>query len=344
MGRCRPLVRASFENCSSVLHQIEEESHEFDVSRAVLQLLLVTATGISAACGDGASTSVTPASPTSVRASSSTGAVITGRVNSLSAAPSTVMAADRWSAAGISTMAITSIRVTVIGTSVSTQVDGAGQFTLTDVPPGTVQLKFSGSGIDATLSLTGVAANDRIEINVTLNGNRARLDSDRRSSSNNGVEVQGPISALNLAARSLQIAGQTVVVPATAVVRRGDRTLQFTDLKMGDQVKVKGSRDGSTVTATEVKIEERDDDDDDDDDEDDDRDDGRQTELSGTVSGLGGACPSITFTVRSTGVRTSSATEFRDACSRILNAARVEVRGTRDANGQILATRVELDD
>ena len=68
---------------------------------------------------------------------SSTGAVITGRVNSVSTAPSTVMAADRWSAAGISTMAITSIRVTVIGPSVSTQVDGAGQFTLTDVPPGT---------------------------------------------------------------------------------------------------------------------------------------------------------------------------------------------------------------
>ena len=146
-------------------------------AKAVLQQLLVAATGISAACGDGASTSVTPASPTSVRASSSTGAVITGRVNSVSTAPSTVMAADRWSAAGISTMAITSIRVTVIGPSVSTQVDGAGQFTLTDVPPGTVQLKFSGAGIDATLSLTGVAANDRIEINVTLNGNRARLDS-----------------------------------------------------------------------------------------------------------------------------------------------------------------------
>ena len=113
---------------------------------------------------------------------------------------------------------------------------------------------------------------------------------------------------------------------------------------MGDHVKVKGTRDGSTVTATEVKVEERDDEDDDDDDEDDDRDDGRQTELSGTVSGLGGACPSITFTVRSTGVRTSSATDFRHACSLILNAVRVEVRGTRDANGQILATRVELDD
>ena len=310
---------------------------------AVVRLLIVAATGLSAACGDGASTSVTPASPTSVRASSTTGAVITGRVNSVSGLPSTVMATDRWSAAGISTMATTSITVTVVGTSVTTQVDGAGQFTLTGVPPGTVQLKFSGSGIDATVTLTGVAADDRIEIDITLHGNRARLDSDRRSSSSNGVEVQGPITGLTLAARSLQVAGQTVMVPATAIIRRGGTTLQFTDLKMGDHIQVKGTRVGSTVTANEVKVEARDDDDDDEDD-DDDRDDGRQTELSGTVSGLGGACPSITFTVRNTVVRTTGATDFRDACSRILNAVRVEVKGTRDANGQILATRVELDD
>ena len=308
----------------------------------VVRLLLVTVTGISAACGDGASTSVTPASPTSVRASSTTGAVITGRVNSVSAVPSTPMATDRWSAAGISTMATTSITVTVVGTSVTTQVDGAGQFTLTGVPPGTVQLKFSGSGIDATLTLTGVAADDRIEINVTLNGNRARLDSDRRSSSSNGVLVNGRITGLNTGARSLQVDRQTVMVPTTAVIRHGNRTLLFSDLRMGDHIQVKGARVGSTITATEVKVEPRGDDDLDDDD-DDDEDDGT-AELSGTVSGRGGTCPSITFTVRNTLIRTNGATDFRDACSLILNTLRVEVRGTREANGQILATRVELDD
>ena len=309
---------------------------------APVWIAMVAAASISAACGDGASTSVTPASPTSVRASSTTGAVITGRVNSVSSVPSNALATDRWSAAGVSTMATTHITVTVVGTSVTTVVDGAGQFTLNDVPPGTVQLRFSGSGVDATLTLTGVAADQRVEISVTLNGNGARLNSDRRSSSSNGVLVQGRITGLNPADRSLQVGGQTVNVPASAVIRRGGTNLVFGDLRSGDHIEVKGSRVGTAVTATEVKVEQRDDDDDDDDD--DDRDDGRQADLSGTVSGLGGTCPSITFTVRGTVVRTNSATDFRDACARIANAVRVEVRGNREAGGQVLATRVELDD
>ena len=113
---------------------------------------------------------------------------------------------------------------------------------------------------------------------------------------------------------------------------------------MGDHIQVKGARAGATITATEVKVEPRgDDEDDDDDDEDDDRDNGT-AELSGIVSGRGGTCPSITFTVGNTVIRTNGATDFRDACSLILNTLRVEVRGTREANGQILASRVELDD
>ena len=312
------------------------------IDTAVVRLLVVAVAGISAACGNEAGSSVTPASPTSVRASSAGGAVITGRVNGAASASSTGMAADRWSASGISTMATTSLTVTIVGTSVTSQVDGAGQFALTGVPPGTVQLRFSGPGNDATVTLTGVEADDRIEINVTLNGNRARLDSDRRSSSSNGVLVNGVITGLNPAARSIQADGQTVIVPATAVIRHGNRTMLFTDLRTGDHIQVKGTRAGATVTASEVKVEPRDGDgrlDDDDDDDDEDRD-----ELSGTVSALSGSCPSIMFTVRNTVVRTNGATDFRDACSRILNATRVEVRGTRTANGQMLATRVELED
>ena len=310
------------------------------MARAVVRLGVVAVAIISVACGDGAGTAVTPAGPTSIGASGTSGAVIVGRVNSVSSAPPAVMATDRSTAEHVSAMATTNLKVTVVGTSVTSQVDGAGQFTLSGVPPGTVQLRFSGNGSDATLTLTGVEADDRIEISVTLSGNGARLNSDRRSSSSNGVLANGAIASLNTSARSLQVDGQTVVVPTTAVIRHGNRSLSFSDLRVGDHVQVKGTRANGTVTATEVKVEERDDDDDD---EDDDRD-GNMQELTGTVSGLNGSCPSITFTVRNTAVRTNNATVFRDACSRIVNAARVEVKGTRDASGQMLATRVELDD
>ena len=315
------------------------------IRQAALWVVMVALALAATACGDGAGTAVNPAGPSGVGASSTSGAVITGRVNNVASVPSGVAAADRSSASGISAKATTNFTVTVVGTSVTSQVDGAGQFALTGVPPGTVQLRFSGPGADAILTLTGVEADDRIEINVTLNGNRARLDSDRRSSSSNGVLVNGVITGLNTSNRTVQADGQTVVVPTTAVIRHGNRTLLFTDLRIGDHIQVKGTRAGTTVTASEVKVEPRqgnggrDDDDDEDDEDDDDRD-----EISGTVSGLSGNCPSIVFTVRGTVVRTNGATDFRDACSRILNGVRAEVRGTRDANGQLLATRVELDD
>lgn len=284
--------------------------------------------------------------------SSGTGATITGRVTTsgLSGAPSGGVAAGRWAVAGVSTSATSGITVTIVGTSVAAAVDGGGQFTLSNVPPGNVQLKFSGSGVDATLTISGVTATDRIEISVTLNGNRAQLDSDRRSSSTNRVEVQGLITSIHIAARSLQVAGQTVLVPPATLIRHGSTILPLADLVVGDRVQVKGTRDGSTVTATEVKVErqgQRDDDDDDDDEGDDDDDDGDRStrvEVAGTVAGLSGTCPALSFNLGSVAVQADARTEYRDACSRITAGARVEVKGNRQADGKVLATRVELDD
>src|SRR5262245_12749846 len=191
------------------------------IRTAHLWVVMVAVARISAACGDNAGTAVNPASPSGLGASSTSGAVIVGRVNSVASAGSGAAAAERWSASGFSTMATTGITVTIVGTSVSTQVDGSGQFTLTGVPPGDVTLRFSGSGSDATVTLRGVSATDRIEISVTLNGSGARLDSDRRSSSSNGVLVNGRITGLDTPTRTLQADGQTVMVPTTAAIRHG---------------------------------------------------------------------------------------------------------------------------
>ena len=62
------------------------------------------------------------------------------------------------------------------------------------------------------------------------------------------------------------------------------------------------------------------------------------------MAGLGGTCPSITFTLGGAAVKTDGKTDFKDACAKVKNAVKVEVKGTREADGKILATRVELDD
>ena len=55
--------------------------------------------------------------------------------------------------------------------------------------------------------------------------------------------------------------------------------------------------------------------------------------------------PDCSFTVQNTPVKTNNATKFEDGpCTRIANGTRVEVEGTRQADGSILATEVEIDD
>jgi hypothetical protein len=59
--------------------------------------------------------------------------------------------------------------------------------------------------------------------------------------------------------------------------------------------------------------------------------------VKGVVSNLSGSCVTLTFTVQSTTVKTNGATKFEDGpCTRIAKGTRVEVEGTRQADGTIL--------
>lgn len=214
-----------------------------------LPTVLLVSTLFTAACSSGE-----PSSPTAPSAAgrSPRGAVITGRVTGISTGAATESV--------FTPLATTRLTVTIVGTDISTTVDGNGQFTLTGVPPGNVSLKFSGSGVDATITLNGVTATDRITITVAVNGKAARLESERRD---------------------------------------------------------------------------RDDDEDDDDDE---------NELEGRVSNLTGTCPSLTFTVQNTTVKTNGTTKFEGRCERIANGRRVEVEGHPQADSTFMASKVEIDD
>jgi hypothetical protein len=65
--------------------------------------------------------------------------------------------------------------------------------------------------------------------------------------------------------------------------------------------------------------------------------------VSGTVSGLSGACPNRSFVIGGVTVVTNAQTEYpgRNECTGLVNGVSARVRGTGQADGSILANRVD---
>jgi Domain of unknown function (DUF5666) len=228
------------------------------VARAHLHMRLLPTILIAiviAACGD---SSASLDGPSGV--SRANGAVITGRVSGVSLRASTL---DGMASTTGSTAAATTLRVTINGTNISTMVDGAGQFTMNGVPPGTVTLTFTGEGVSASITLNNVNAGDEIRIEVRLSGSSARIESETRRQGVNGEddddedrdeanEVTGTVSALSGTCPAL-----TFTV-GTRLVRTGSATVfddRCTDVRNGVRVDVKGIRmNDGTFTAARVEV------------------------------------------------------------------------------------------
>jgi hypothetical protein len=280
------------------------------------------------ACG-GEFTSSLPTGPSGTATG---GATINGVVNGMSSA-STAWSTPSGSTANTSPAGIT---VTVAGTNLSTTVSGTGTFTLTGVPSGTVQLRFTGPGVDATLTITGVTT-EQIQIVITLSGSNANVDSMNREQTGNAAEVEGLISSISYGDRSMKVAGVEVKV-RNAPIRYGSTEVGLTTLTAGHRVYVKGTREHDYIVATEVIL----------------KDmtpspnagpspDAPSVEFQGLVKGLAGTCPSVTFKVNETSVTTSPATSFRTGpCGHLEEGTSVKVQGRRQADGSVLAEKVEM--
>ena len=148
------------------------------------------------------------------------------------------------------------------------------------------------------------------------------------------AELEGAIVSIDAAHTSFVVRTTTVHVLTATVIRHGHTTLTFADLKAGDRVHVKGSANGAAIDAREVNVQ----------DANDDAADRRGAE--GVVAGLAGTCPAITFTVGAakTEVATDAKTSFgRSACADVVNGASVEVEGTVQTDGSILAAHVSVN-
>jgi hypothetical protein len=145
-------------------------------------------------------------------------------------------------------------------------VDGAGQFTLNGVPPGTVTLTFTGNNVSASITLNNVSAGEEIQIEIRLNGTSARVESERRhrgddddeddedddGNKDEAGEVEGSVSSLTGTCPALTFAVGARVVKTTSATVFSD---PCQSIRNGVRVEAKGSRaaDG-TFTATRVEI------------------------------------------------------------------------------------------
>ena len=148
--------------------------------------------------------------------------------------------------------------------------------------------------------------------------------------------LSGFVTAVN--GTSITVRGITVTPAADAVIRHGNRILEFSSIVVGNHVQAKGTMTEGALLASEIKVEQTNGEEDDTDDAD---------ELSGAISGLTATtgCPAVTFVIGTTTVKTSTATDFKGvACTALANGAVVEVEGALQTDGSILATKVEAED
>ncbi len=284
-----------------------------------------------AACGkSSAPASPSPSSNAAPQpAGSATGATIAGAVVSSSGAQS------------VRPMGGT-ITVSIVGTTISATIDASGTFTLHNVPSGDVTLSFSGNGVNAHLTISGVSDHEQIHITVNLQGTTADADETERETDDNRVEVEGQISTITPATRTLVVGRRQtmLVVPPGTPIRHGSTNIDFAQLAVGERIHAHGTKNGTTITATSVEVQNEHTDVPDPGDGNDDN----EAEVKGAVSGAaaGHACPAFTFSVGTTTVTTNASTKFDDiTCAGVVNGVSVEVKGTKTSATAITATRIE---
>jgi hypothetical protein len=284
---------------------------------------LMCLAAFSSGCGGHGST---PTSPSTSPGSSATAATITGTVQGGASALTSAS----------SGAALNGVTVTVVGTSISSGVDAAGRFMLTNVPPGGVELRISGGGLDASVSLTAVEASQTIEIVIVVSGSTANLESELRDGGGES-QLEGRVESLppTTAALTFRAAGRTITTGASTRFTDGGETRSFSDLRIATRVHVKGHMSGTTLTATSVQLQNS-----------------KPTvpvEVNGVIDSVTGDAASFQFNIGSRVIRGDSTTSFSgsgkssEAFGNLKGGVRVEVKGEQ-RDGFIFATRIHIND
>jgi uncharacterized protein DUF5666 len=227
------------------------------------------------------------------------------------------------------------VTVRVVATGKSTQTDGSGNFTLTQVPTGSVDLAFDRADIHAS-GRVSVMAGMTTTVTIAIVGSSAVV----APAGHAGEEIEGLVSAIGsgtLTVLDQRLGAVVVHTDGSTVIRNGSTAIALTQIQVGNRVHVKALKqeDGSYL-ATEVllqsdKV-------------------GGNREVSGTVQSVDSGAG--TFVVQSgvgtVIVATNSTTTFRRRGSSatladVTAGSTVDVNGTLQSDGSVLARKVTIE-
>jgi hypothetical protein len=269
--------------------------------------------------------------------------VISGSLSSGQSAASLMSVRAAGSPAGMG------LTVTIAGTSMTTTIDSAGQFTFRNVPGGNLTLQFSGNGMNGQVDLSAVDNSETITLTLTVNGGSVELEDEHRRGGPQD-QLEGKVQALppTTAAGTFMVAGQLVVTDASTNLFIGGTAVQFSSLTLGQRVHVSGHLNGSSLLATTIQIQgpnttSPDDNNGNQGNQDD------SASIEGVLSSKSGAPPNLTLLVGGTIVITNGSTEVRrkgdvQTLGALTAGMTLHVEGVRQSNASILARMIQIKD
>jgi len=228
------------------------------------------------------------------------------------------------------------VMVGVVQTGRSTQTDASGNFTLTGVPVGSVEMTFSRADVNARATVPVPSGTSAITVAVT--GSTAVVV----LRGNAGEEIEGLVSAVSTGAGTLTVLDQrlgavVVKTASTTILRHGQTPMTLSQIQIGMRVHAKALlQPDNTYLATEIILQ--------------DENAGGNREVEGTVASVNAM--GMSFVVQSTGalvpVRTDSSTTFRKrgssaSFSDVTTGVTVDVDGILQTDGSVLARRVTIE-
>jgi hypothetical protein len=294
-------------------------SSRLQIPRAVPFTFCALAFLLAASCKESSSSPTSPGASATVTGTVIRGAAISGAT-----------------AQGMET-GLSGVTVTVVSTGQSAMTDASGNFTLTGVASGEVELELKRDDFKIKVKIT-VPAGSTVTITISIVGSTAIVTPRGHA----GEEIEGLVQSVNAPGSSFvvldkRLGAVTVKAESVTLIRHGGTALSFSQIQVGMRVHVKALlQTDASYLATEIKLQ--------------DEKIGGEEDVTGPVASVNTAARSFVVTTVSgpITVKTDSSTTFKKKGSSgsfadVVIGSTVEVDGKLQADGSVLADKVEIE-